>query len=66
LNNIAALSEINRTSFDLNTNHLTAILDLVTEQTVTFEVNWTPKNGYVLYKSTVEGDECVTIAVWRK
>lgn len=66
LNNITALSEINRTSFDLNTNHLTAILDLVTEQTVTFEVNWTAKNGYVLYKNTVDGDEYVTIAVWRK
>lgn len=66
LNNITALSEINRTSFDLNTNHLTAILDLVTDLTVTFEVNWTAKNGYVLYKSTVDGDEYVTIAVWRK
>lgn len=66
LNNLASLSEIGRTSFDLNTLHLTAILDLVTEATVTFEVNWTSKNGYVLYKSTVDGDEYVTIAVWRK
>lgn len=66
LNNIGALSEINRTSFDLSANHVSAILDLVTEQTVTFEVNWTAKNGYVLYKNTVDGDEYVTIAVWRK
>ena len=66
LNNIGALSEIGRSSFDLSTTHITAILDLVSEATVTFQVNWTPKNGYILYKNVVDGDEYVTIAVWRK
>jgi len=63
---IEALSEVNRSDFDINTNHITGILDTVSEETVTFGVNWTPKNGYILHKHTVGGDDHVAIVVWKK
>lgn len=63
---IAAMSEINRTDFDLNINHVTGILDTVSDEDVTFWINWTPKNGYILHKHTVNGDAHVAIVVWKK
>lgn len=64
--NIDAMSEINRSSFDVNGNHVSAVLDTVADDTLTFGVNWTAKNGYILYKQSVDGDEYLAVVVWRK
>lgn len=66
LTGIAALSDIGRSDFDINTNHITGILDTVSEDTVSFGVNWTPKNGYILHRHTVDGDDHIAIVVWKK
>lgn len=63
---IESMSEIGRSSFDVNSNHVTAILNTVTDETVTFGVNWTSKNGYILYRHAIDGGEYVGIVVWRK
>jgi DNA polymerase III sliding clamp (beta) subunit (PCNA family) len=63
---VESMSEIGRSSFDVNSNHVTAILNTVTDETVTFGVNWTAKNGYILYRHAVDGGEYVGIVVWRK
>jgi hypothetical protein len=66
LDGIDSLVEVNKGEFDINTNHITGILDTVDDETVTFGVNWTPKNGYILHRHSVGGDDHVAIVVWKK
>lgn len=68
--NIDKLVAENRSTFEINTNHITSILGSVTVDVATFGVNWTDKNGYILYKRTVgekeDASDYIAIMVWRK
>ena len=66
LNKLEDLLDTGRTTFDVNGNHLTALLPTVSGDDVTFGVNWTAKNGYLLYKHMNGNDEYDAIVVWRK
>jgi len=66
IDQLGSLIEAGKTTFDVNGNHLSAVLAITDGDTVTFGVNWTAKNGYLLYKHPVEGDEYVAVVVWRK
>jgi hypothetical protein len=63
---ITALSENGREGFDVNGDHISAILDTCTDDILTFGINWTAKNGYLLYKQMVDGDEYLAVVVWKK
>lgn len=56
-----------RTSFDINTNHLTAVLASASGADATFGVNWTPKNGYILHRQGLsDGGQHTAVVTWRK
>ena len=64
--NLSALSEANHDGFALSRRYVEAILGSFGGETLTFGVNWTPKNGYVRFRQDRGGDDYLAIVVWNR
>jgi len=60
------MDEFPEDGFALNFTYITKIMSQFSEDTLTFGVSWTNKNGYVRFRHDHNGDDYLTVVVWLK